>query len=59
MNWKLHILPRYNFNEKKGIYEKEPEYMNYHTNTKEENYKKEIKSIKKSIRLEDRYKYFR
>ena len=59
MNWDLHIIPRYIFNEEKGVYEEEPEYMNYHSNTKEENYQKEIKSIKKSIRLEDRYKYFR
>ena len=59
MNWDLHIIPRYIFNEEKGVYEEEPEYMNYHSNTKEENYQKEIKSIRKSIRLEDRYKYFR
>lgn len=59
MNWDLHIIPRYIFNENKGVYEVQPKYMNYHLNTKEENYQKEIKSIKKLVRLENRYKYFR
>ena len=59
MNWDVHIIPRYMFNEEQGVYEKAFEYLNYHHNAKEEIYKEEIKSIKRLVPLEKRYKYFR
>ena len=59
MNWNIHRLPRYMFNEKTGIYEKDKDYLNYYFNDKEKIYEEEIKSIKKLVPLKERYKYFR
>lgn len=59
MDWDVHILPRYMFNEQTGMYEKEPEYLGFHYSDKEEILAKEIASIKKLVPLEDRPKYFR
>lgn len=59
MNWNVHILPRYIFNEQTGIYEKEPECLNFHYRDEERIFEEEIKSIKRLVPLEDRPKYFR
>ena len=59
MNWAVHILPRYRFNEETGLYEKEQEYLDYHYSEKEDIYAKEIDSIKRLVPIDERYKYFR
>lgn len=59
MNWEVHRLPRYNYNEKTGIYEKESEFFTYYQSEKERNLEFEIKNIKKIVPIKERYKYFR
>lgn len=59
MNWEVHRLPRYNYNEKTGIYEKESEFFTYYQSEKERNLEFEIKNIKKLVPIKERYKYFR
>lgn len=59
MEWSVHILPRYRYNDDNGIYEKESSICLYHQKGKEEIFEKEIASIKRLVPIEERYKYFR
>lgn len=58
MNWTVHKLPRYYYNEKTGIYEKS-DFSLFYQNETEQKLEKEIQSIKKLVPLKERYKYFR
>ena len=58
MDWVVHKVPKYNFNEKTKKYEKS-EFNLYYQSEKEEILENEIKSLKKCIPLEQRHKYFR
>ena len=58
MDWDVHRLPNYIFNEKTGLYEKSDFNLFYQSET-EENLGKEIQSIKKLVPLKERQKYFR
>lgn len=59
MDWSVHKLPRYLWNEQTLKYEQEPTYRDFYYNQKEKILKKEINSIKRLVPLKDRYKYFR
>ncbi len=59
MNWEVHRLPRYNYNEKTGIYEKESTFLNYYQSENEQKLEQEIESIKRLVPIKERYKYFR
>jgi len=59
MDWEIQQFPRYNYNEEKGIYELESSIILYDNNDLEEELTDEIKSIRKLIPLDERYKYFR
>lgn len=59
MDWAVHKLPRYRYNNENGKYEKEPEFCSLYNNEKEEILGKEIASIKKLVPIDKRYKYFR
>ena len=56
MNWDVFLVPRYIYNEKTGLYEQESNIENFHQ--KDESLVKELKSIKRSTPIEERYKYF-
>ena len=58
MDWDVHKLPRYNFNEKTGLYERS-DFNIFYQSDKEEKIGKEIQSIKKLVPLKERPKYFR
>lgn len=58
MNWDVHKLPRYRWNEQILKYEKEPFYLNFHETEKEKILGEEIKSIKRLVPIEDRHNYF-
>lgn len=59
MDWAVHRLPRYNYNEKTGIYEQEPEYWLIYQSETEQKLEKEIQSIRRLVPINERYKYFR
>ena len=56
MNWSIHKLPRYTFNEKTLKYEVEPDYYDFIFSKTEEIYEKEIEAIKRLVPLKERYK---
>ncbi len=58
MDWAVHRLPRYYYNERTGLYEKSNFSMFYQSET-EQKLEKEIRSIKKLVPLEERKRYFR
>lgn len=58
MDWSVHRLPRYYYNEKTGIYEKSDFSIFYESET-EQKLGKEIQSIKRLVPLKERKKYFR
>ena len=58
MDWVIHKVPRYIFNEQKGIYEID-EFINNYQSEKEEILGKEIASIRRLVPLKERPKYFR
>lgn len=59
MNWDVHKLPKYRWNEQVLKYEKEPFYLNFYEIEKEKILGEEIKSIKRLVPIENRHKYFR
>ncbi len=59
MEWSIHKIPRYVWNNNLLKFEQEPTYIQFFQSQKEEILGKEINSIKKSVLLKDRYKYFR
>ncbi len=58
MDWTIHKLPRYNYNENTGIYEQSNFDLFYQSET-EQKLEEEIKSIKRLVPLKERPKYFR
>ena len=58
MDWTINKANRYKYNENTNMYEIDNSF-NYFTSSKEEELKNEIESIKKYVKREDRYKYFR
>lgn len=58
MDWVVHRLPRYNYNEETGLYEKSAFSMIYQSET-EQKLEQEIQSIKKNVPIKERKKYFR
>lgn len=58
MDWVVHKLPRYYFNEDKGVYEEYSLSMFYQSET-EEKLGKEIAAIKRLVPIKERKKYFR
>jgi len=59
MDWDIHRLSKYRYNEETGKYEEEPSYMQMYETEKEKVLCKEIKSIKKEVPLLERPQYFR
>lgn len=59
MDWCIHKIPRFFYNEQTEKYEPGPDYYRFHQNENEEILEKEIQAIKKLTPLKDRYKYFR
>lgn len=59
MDWSIHRVPRYFFDEQNKKYEKESNIMSFHQNEKERILEKEIKAIRRLVPVKDRYKYFR
>lgn len=59
MNWEVHVLPRYYWNEQTQRYEIIPFLREFYNNEREENLRKEIEAIKRLVPLKERYKYFR
>lgn len=58
MNWRVDKLPRYLFNEQIKCFESDRIFNEYESE-KENTLGKEIESIKRLVKKEDRYKYFR
>ena len=58
MDWAIHKLPRYLWDEKEQKYIEEPVIRDFYQNDTEEIMKKEIASIKRLVPKKDRYKYF-
>lgn len=58
MDWSVHRLPKYYYNEKDGLYEKSDFTALYQSET-EQKLEQEIQSIKKLVPLKERKKYFR
>lgn len=58
MDWTVHKIPRYYYNEQTGLYEKSVLSSFYKSET-EQKLEQEIKSIKKLVQLQDRKQYFR
>ncbi len=59
MEWAIHKIPRYVWNDSLLRFEQEPAYIEFFQSEKENILGEEIKSIKKLVPLKDRYKYFR
>lgn len=59
MDWSIHKIPKYNWNEQSLKFELEPDYREYYANEKEEILGKEIQAIKRLVPLKNRHKYFR
>jgi len=59
MDWVIHRLPRYIYNEQTGIFEKESDFYSFYQTEKEQKLDQEIQSIKKLVPIRERYKYFR
>ena len=59
MDWKIHRVCIFVWNDDKLKYEKESQIKNLHYNEKEEILKKEVKSIKRLVPISERYHYFR
>lgn len=58
MDWTVHRLPRYYYNEQTGLYEKS-DFSTFYQSDKEQKLNQEIQSIKKIVPLKERKKYFR
>ncbi len=58
MEWAVHKIPRYLWNEKENKFEKESYIRDFTYKDSEELYKKEIESIKRLVPIDERYKYF-
>lgn len=58
MNWSIHQIPKYSWNEQTLKFEEEPYYKYFYHNEEEEILEKEIQSIKRLVPPKDRYKYF-
>ncbi len=54
LNWIVRKVPKYTYNEEKGIYEK----VFFIESEREQEYKNELGSIKRFVPLNERYKYF-
>lgn len=59
MDWKIHRVHKFVWNDNKQKYEKESQIKKLYYNEKEEVLKKEIKSIRRQIPINERYHYFR
>ena len=59
MEWSIHKIPKYVWNENLLRYEQEPAYIQFFQSEKEKILKEEINSIRKLVLLKDRYKYFK
>ena len=59
MDWKIHRVHKFGWNDNKQKYEKESQIKKLYYNEKEEVLKKEIKSIRRQIPINERYHYFR
>ena len=59
MDWNIHKVPRYYYNEKEHKYEVESIVKSFYDSSESVDLQNEIKSIKKLVPLKDRYKYFR
>ncbi len=58
MDWEINVLPRYFFNKETSRFETH-NILNYYETEKEKVLKKELQSLKRSVPLNERYKYFR
>ena len=58
MDWEIYKVPRFIYNEKTEMFEKEEYSFNSYREEKEEEEKEEIKSIKKLVPPHERHKYF-
>lgn len=58
MDWEVHRIPRYYYNEQTRVYEKS-DFNIYYQSGKEKKLEQEIQSIKKLVPLKERKKYFR
>lgn len=58
MDWRVDKVPRFFFNEQKGIYETH-DYFDYYESEKEKNLEKEIHAVRKLVPINERHKYFR
>ena len=59
MEWSIHKIPKYVWNDNLLRFEQEPTYVQFLQSEKEKILGEEINSIKKLVLLKDRYKYFR
>lgn len=59
MDWTIQQIPKKIWDEKNKKFIDETNIFNYFYNDKEEILGKEIESIKRLVKIEDRYKYFR
>ena len=59
MNWSIHQLPRYTYDEKTGIYTKQSELMDFHVSDREMELKEELEKIKAKTSLDERYIYLK
>lgn len=59
MDWTIQQIPKKIWDEKNKKFIDETNIFNYFHNDKEEILGKEIESIKRLVKIEDRYKYFR
>ena len=57
MNWVIHRLPKYNYNEQTKLYEKY-NFSTFYQSENEQKLEQEILSIKKLVPLRERWKYF-
>lgn len=58
MDWSIHRLPRYYYNEQTGLYERS-DFITFYQSETEQELEQEIQSIKRFVPLKERKKYFR
>jgi hypothetical protein len=59
MDWEVYKVPKYTYNERTGIFEKEETIFNMHKEEKEAELKEEIQSVKKLVPPNERPQFFK